>query len=74
MFEFASLLASLSQMSLGVSAACWSNLLSRQKDLILLYLRIFLFGLVTMLDISVFGGRPKCASKGVILATRLGIS
>ena len=74
MFKFVSLLASWSQMSLGVSAACWSSFLSRQKDLILLYVRLCFFGLVTMFDSSVFGGRPKCASNGVIFVTRLGIS
>ena len=34
----------------------------------------FCLVLVTMLDNSVFGGRPKCASNGVIFVTRLGIS
>ena len=59
--------------SLG-SAWCFSFSLSETKDRILLYVSFVWFGLVTIFDSSVFVGRPKCASNGLIFVTELGMS
>ena len=59
---------------------CWSSIgrlrifLSKLNCFILLYVRLFLFGCVTMLFLCLFGFPPNCASNGVIFVVVFGMS
>ena len=59
--------------SLG-SAGCFSFFLTEIKNRILLNVSLVLFGLIIIFESSVFGGRPKYASNGLIFVTEFGMS
>ena len=67
-------LPSLLQMSSIVRAFWDSVFLSKHVFVMFLYVRLCYDGLVVMLEISVLGFRPKCASNGVIFVVEFGIN
>ena len=57
-----------------MSTSCFKIFLSKQFERNFLYVKFLCDRLVIMLEISVLGLRPKCASNGLVLVVALGIS